>query len=66
MARSKDVILVQKLPKSEEKLAVLKREVAQIHANAVIRLLSAENADKTQMRQMIKALTADIKEEQSR
>lgn len=66
MARSKGVILVQKLPKSEEKLAVLKREVAQIHANAVIRLLSAENADKTQMRQMIKALTADIKEEQSR
>lgn len=66
MARSKGVILVQKLPKSEEKLAVLKREVAQIHANAVIRLLSAENADKTQMRQMIKALTADITEEQSR
>lgn len=66
MARSKGVILVQKLPKSEEKLAVLKREVAQIHANAVIRLLSAENADKTQMRQMIKVLTAEITEEQSR
>lgn len=59
MARSKAVILVKKLPKSEEKQSVLKGLVAQIHANAVIRRMSAENWNADQMEQLLDLLTVD-------
>ncbi len=65
MPRSKPVILATKWPKSEEKQAILKREVAQIHANAVIRRLSAENVNKADIRRILDRLIRDAEKPQS-
>lgn len=53
MPRSRGVILVIKPLKNEEKQAILNREVAQIHANAIIRRLSAKNVTEAKRRAMI-------------
>ena len=66
VARSKGVILVTKPPKSEEKQAILRREVALIHANAVIRRISAENVDQETKRRMVKELLEQTDKAQER
>lgn len=62
MARSKTVILIKKWPNSEENQAILKREVAQIHANAVIRRLSAKNVNAQQFRRLLEAVIEDARQ----
>lgn len=54
--RSKGVILVVKPLENEKKQAILKREVAQIHANAVIRRLSAKNLQEGEKKRLLDLL----------
>lgn len=66
MGRKKPINFAIKWPKSEENQSILSAQVAQIHANGVIRRLSAENVSDNEKEQILALLLKEKEKTQTR